>query len=228
MSNEDVIVQNLIKGNVVKMYKDYIIKLKKNNDSLIIAIYNELIHYKSIYSLDHLKDKCRNLINTNSIDEIIQEISNLIDENKIEIQKNKLTLKTITEETIVLKLQISVKTITKLEKYINKNIKLIIIWSLIVLTAIVIMLSLILSYEMERKIKVIQTSKIKEIDSRIKDKEENNSVIHYTLNTLNDSLITLKKNNNEMNYILNTLNNKLKENNETINDKLNTLNDKLK
>ena len=45
MSNEDVIVQNIIKGIVVKMYNDYTIKLKKNNDSLIISIYNEFINY---------------------------------------------------------------------------------------------------------------------------------------------------------------------------------------
>ena len=185
---------------------DYTIQFKKKDDSLIISLYNKYILYKSVYSLKDLRNK---FTNANSIDDIIQEIRNYRKENKIEIKKNEIIFKT--KIPIVLKLDISLKSITKFDNYITEKIKLIIIVSIISLIGLVIMISLILNNEIEKKIKIIENSKIKEIDKRLKNKVNSEEIkdISNKLKKINDSLIELKENNDSLT--------KAEENNEEMN-----------
>ncbi len=229
---------DIVKNIVAKMYNDYTIQLTKNNDSLIISIFNDSIHYHSVYSLDDLKDKFRNLINANTIDEIIQEISNLIDEKKIDIQENSLIFKRENEEKTALELKISFISITKFDNYINKKINSIIYVGIGLLIGLVLMISLILSIVIEKKITVIENSKIKEIDKRLKNKLNSEAIqdISNKLKEMNDSLIKLKENNDsltkdeenneEMNNILITMNNTLNTTNNILN-RLNQSNEEM-
>ena len=214
---------------------DYTIQFKKKDDSLIISLYNKYILYKSVYSLKDLRNK---FTNANTIDDIIQEIRNYSKENKIEIKKNEIIFKT--NIPIVLKLDISLKSITKFDNYITEKIKLIIIVSIISLIGLVIMISLILNNEIEKKIKIIENSKIKEIDKRLKNKVNSEEIkdISNKLKKINDSLIELKENNDsltkdeenneEMDNTLITINNTLNTMNTTLiamNERLNKLKD---
>ena len=99
-----------------------------------------------------------NVVRSEKFSEIIQAIINLIDENKIDIQENTLIFKRENEEKSILELKNSFISI----KNINKKINLIIIVSVSLLIGLVVMISLILSNEIEKKIKVMENSKIKE------------------------------------------------------------------